>query len=279
MSTLRVMDGIGKFPVIHKKMNGAGTEEDPGREVQDVNIQDQSTATVILPLVQTLSTTSLSIPAVQFQYVCTLASVTNVIAGRQLRIFEADSDRYYFGTVLSVNGNIVTMDTPLDFSFQAGSVVTVNNSNMAVNGSVTPVHFHLRTGTPSIPSDIDVTRMIMVCQTATAVDLNKFGNLAKLTRGLVLRTENDLTGVVRNIWNVKSNGELASIGYDWTPYSASNPAQGINGFSWRLTFGGQEKMGVVIRVDQYGQLGLIVQDNLSTLTSLICVVEGHVVET
>lgn len=278
MPTLRVTDGIGKFPLVHMKMNGAGTVADPGKLERDVNVQDQATATVILPLVQVLATTTLSVLAVKGAYTCTLTSVTGVTIGNHIRIFEALTDRYYSGTILNIVGNVITLDSPLDFAFPSGSVVTVSNKNMAVNGSVTPVHFHLRTGAPSIPSNVDITRIIMVCQCTTAVALNKFANLTALTRGILLRLENEETGVLRNVFNVKSNAELAGLAYDWTPYSASNPAQDVDGFSWRLTFAGQEKIGVVLRVDQYGQLGMLIQDDLSTLTSLFCVVEGHVVD-
>lgn len=257
------------------KSGGDGSMGDPFIPEVDVNVQDQATDTVILPLAQTLGTTALAVLAVIEEYTIDVDSVAAMSVGDHIRIFDIDSDRYYAGTALSILGTVVTLDTPLDYAYPVDSEVTINNINMAVDGSVTPVHFHLRTGTPSIPSSIDITRMIMVCETSTAVDLNKFGDLPALTRGIVFRSSN---GHIRNIFNVKANKGLVGLAYDWTPFEASNPSSGINGFSWRLTFGGQEKIGVVLRVLQDGQLGIIVQDDLTGLVSLTCVVEGHVVD-
>lgn len=242
----------------------------------DVNIQDQTTPSIILPLAQQLGTTNLTIDAVLDSYDVTVDSVVGMVVGDHFRIIDPANDWFYFGSILAINGNVVTLDTTMDHAYIATSEVTWSNINMAVDGSVTPVHFHLRTGTPSIPSSVDITRMIMVCQCDTRVDLNKFGDIAGgLTRGIVFREEN---GHRNNIFNIKTNAGLAGIAYDWTPYDASNPAQGINGFSWRLTFGGQSKIGVVLRVEDDGQLGMIVQDDLTSLVSLFCVVEGHVVD-
>ncbi len=67
---------------------------------------------------------------------------------------------------------------------------------------------------------------------------------------------------------------MAGITLDWDPYAAANPQQGINGFVSRLTFSGQEKLGVVTRLELGEDIELIVQDNLSTLISLEVVAEG-----
>ena len=82
-------------------------------------------------------------------------------------------------------------------------------------------------------------------------------------------------GTKQNVWVARSNRDLAVLAYDWTPYTASNLAQGIDGFSWRLTFGGQEKLGVALRVGQDDNLELIVQDDLRVLTNLCIMLEGH----
>lgn len=283
MSNIVVKDGLGVTKYL--SATGVGDNIDPYVPAQDtnitnssidVNIQDQSTDTVILPLAQTLGTTTLASGAVEESYDISVVSATGITVGDHIRIFEALSDLYYYGTVLSIVSTTITLDTPLDYAYSIGSEVTINNINMAVDGSVTPVHFHLRTGTPSIPSEIDITRMIMVCQCDTAVDLNKFGDLPPLERGLLFRQEKG--GILRNIFNIKSNAGLVGLAYDWSPYTTSNPAQGVHGFGMRLTFGSPGKIGVVIRVEQDGQLGLIVQDDLTDLVSLFCVVEGHVVE-
>lgn len=248
------------------------------KSVVDVAIQDQASATIILPLVRAVGTTTLASTAVRNTYTFTVTSTAGMLAGQHVRIINALADRYYAGTILSIAGSVITVDNAIDYAYLAGSEVTISYINMNVNGATTPVAYKLRTGVPSIPSAIDVTRIIMVCESSSAVDLNKFGSITKLTRGILFRKTLGDNAVIYNVFNAKSNRDLAGIGYDWTPYEATHPTQGINGFSWRLTFNGQEKLGVVLRVEQFGNLEMLVQDDLTGLTSLAVTVEGHVVQ-
>jgi hypothetical protein len=242
----------------------------------DVNVQDQMTNAIILPMAQLLGSTSLSIAAVVDESEITLDSVVGVSAGNHVRIIDTDNDWFYFGTILSLTGSVAALDTPLDHNYSEGSEVTYSNTNMAVDGSTTPVSFLLRTGSPSISTEIDITRIVIICQCESAVSLNTFGDISGgLTKGLVFRESN---GVKNNILNIKTNADLVGVAYDFTVFEATNPAQGIDGFSFRLTFAGQEKMGVVIRVTATGQLEMIVQDDLSSLVSLYCTLEGHEVD-
>lgn len=241
----------------------------------DVNIQDQTTATVILPLVQLLESTNLSIVTIINEHILTVDNSTNFGIGQHIRIINSEEDRFYAGFIIDINLNVITVDSPLDFNFSIGSEVTVSNPNMNVDGSVTPVIFTLRTGNLSIPSRVDITRIIIACESDSSVDLNKFCDLPALTNGIVFRKRN---GIIDNIFNIKSNSDLANIAYDWTPYSASNPAQGVDGFISRLTFGGQNKIGVVLRIESDGNLVIWIQDDLTDLIRLSIVAEGHIVQ-
>ena len=256
----------------HFRVNNTGVEDDPLVPVHDVYIQDQVTPLIMLPMVQQLGLAALSTTAVVGSYIAIVDSAEGISAGNHFRIINALADRYYFGTILGIDGTEITLDTSLDFAYLAGSEVTYSNTDMAVDGSSTPVEFHLRTGEPSIPSSVDIVKLIMVCECKTAVDLNKFGDQGALTRGIVFKITN---GVTHNILNAKTNKDLTNISTNFEPYVASNPAHAVDGFTWELSF---KDLGVAVRVDQYGQLALIVQDNLTDLTSLICMLLGHVVE-
>ena len=234
MSNLIIKDGNASGAYL--KCGGEGTDLDPFIPVQDVNIQDQTSATLILPLVQELAVDTLDGDVVIDEYTMDVVSVTGFAVGQHVRIINSAADRYYWGKILDITDTTVTVDTPFDFVYVSGSEVTVSNTNLAVDGSVTPVKFILRTGSPSIPSSVDITRMIMVCETTDPVDLNKFGDQDMLTNGIVFRK---LNGDIHNVWNIKSNRDLIGLAFDWTAYEATKPSQGINGFSWRMTFGGQ----------------------------------------
>jgi len=246
-----------------------------GENVVDVKIQDQTTPMIILPVVLENTRTTLAVEAVQNDNTITVVDSTGFVVGHHLRIVDPSSDRFYYGTILDININVITLDTPLDFEYVLGSQVVDAITNMAVDGSVTPVVFKHRLGVPSTPSDTDITRIIISCEADSPIDLNKFGDLPILTNGLVFRKTN-LSN--ENIFNVKSNSDIANITYDFTVYAASNPAQGIDGFVTRLTFAGQNKLGVAIRIGQDDNLEVIVQDDLTGLVRLTMIAEGHKVE-
>jgi len=241
----------------------------------DVKIQDQTTQTIMLPLVRDDAMSTTTVDTIIDDYNVSLTSVVGFVIGQHFRIINSDADRFYFGSILDIQGLIVTVDTPFDFEYLSGSEATGSTINMNVNGSVTPVVYTLRTGSPSIPSSVDITRIIITCIADTRVDLNLFGDLPILTRGLVLRKVN---GDNFNILNVKSNAEIANLAYDFQIYDAATPSQGIDGFVSRLTFAGSSKVGVVIRINQGDNLEILIQDNLTGLLSLSVIAEGHVVE-
>lgn len=246
-----------------------------------VNVQNIVTAPLILPMAQQLGLTTLSSDTAINDYTVNVTNATGMTVGKHFRIINSEADRFYAGTILNIAANVITLDSPLDFVYLSGSEVTYSNINLAVDGSGTPIEFHLRTGSPSIPSSVDIYKMTLVCETATPIDLNKFGDLPALTKGLLFRSEN---GVIHNIWNVKANRELVGLDADFQTFDSTHPVQGIDGFVWGLTFNGQTKMGVAIRIDQYGQLSLTVQDDLASavssaqIISLICILGGRVVQ-
>ena len=251
---------------------------------QDVNIQDQYTPSVIAKFNQVLnSTETVGAVAVGDRSV-TLDDVTDVAVGSYLIFFNPVSVRFMTATVVSVlSSPTFDIDTPFDFAYPDGTFCDVSTTNMNVDGSSTPVVFGLRgTGSPpGVNLTVDITRIIISCTTTSTVDLSKFANFTKLTNGLVVRARN---GNYENVANIKSNREMAGLMYDWTPFSATNPQQGVDGFVSRLTFAGQNKIGVTKRLALGEDLEVIIQDDLLTaqggeiITELEIVAEGHIVE-
>lgn len=238
----------------------------------DVNIQDQTSPSVIVKMSNIASETVTTALNAIDDTVITVADATGIVIGQYLTMYSVNDNRVYFGTVTNVATLDITLDTPLDFAFPIGTSVTTGISNMAVNGSVTTQIFGVRNTDVSIPLIVDITRIIFTCEATSAVDLSLFGNLASLAKGIVLRKVN---GENRNIFNAKNNKELANLMYDFQIYAATNPSQGEDGFVGRLTFAGQNKVGVAIRLGPGEDLQMLVQDNLSTLTSFTALIEGH----
>ncbi len=246
----------------------------------DVNIQDQTTPVVIAKFSQRTNDTTLSVTTAIDADTITLTSATGAVAGAYISLFNANANRFsLFTQVGAAAGNVITLDSPMDFAYEAGTFIDIGTTNMAVDGSSTTQVFGLRGGgtPPGVELDFDVTRLIITCLTTTTPTLDQFGNITKLTNGLVCRRRD---GTYQNIFNVKDNIEIAGILYDFQLLSAVG--QGQDGFWARITFAGTSKIGVSVRLGVGEDLEMLVQDALDTgtpnITSLEIVAEGHIVE-
>jgi hypothetical protein len=167
----------------------------------------------------------------------------------------------------------------MDFAYPIGTYADKGTTNLALaNGSrISPVIYGLRgTGAPpGVDLTLDVTRIMVAARTDTAVDLAKFCDIAALQNGITIRTRD---GIYKNIFNIKSNGGLKAIAFDWTPYSATKPNEGQDGMGCRLTFAGQNKMGVAIRLPLGDDMEVVVADDLTAISELFIIAEGHIVQ-
>jgi hypothetical protein len=241
-----------------------------------VTLQDQTTPTLIVPLNQVSNTTTvLNVGTIDTNTI-DVTVTTGFVDGAFIVIADLSNNRYYTGKqVGAIAGNTITLDTRLDFAYAAGAQITNGITNMAVNGSVTPQVFGLRVSDPGLPLTVDVTRLMFLCTTTGANDLSTFGDIAGgLTFGIQIRKRD---GTFNNIFNAKTNGDLEGIMFDFHIHEATNPIQGQDGFTGRLTFAGQNKMGVTVRVGPDEDIECIIQDDLSSLTNFQIIAEGSAV--
>ena len=213
----------------------------------DAALQDQTTDPIITYFNQVTNSTTLNGAIAIGDRTIIVTDATGIVVGSYIILFHPTSLRFTTFFAVVVAGTTITLDGPIDFDYPDGTFVDIAIVDMSVDGSGTPEVFGLRgTGIPpGVDLDFDVTRIIfeMTCDSAISLDL--FGNIAALTRGLLVRSRNTR---YKNLFNLKTNGEIAGIMYDWTPFESINPTQGIDGFVSRLTFAGQSKIGVVVRL-------------------------------
>ena len=244
-----------------------------------VTLQDQTSPAVITPLFRTTDLVTMSIGAVG-DIEITVSDATNIIADSHLVLTDPISGAFHIcDCVGAPAGLVVQIDTPLSLPFPAGSNVTVgvHNIGLASGTRAAPVLYHARVGVGvGSPAVFDVTRLMFQGLTAGVGDLSEFGDLPELLNGIVIRKNNG-DGTFQSIFNGKSNGDLKSFMFDFEILSAANPQQGANGFAGRLTFSGQNKMGVTIRLEEGQDLECLVQDNLTGLESFYIIAEGSVV--
>jgi len=250
----------------------AAVEDNDGQGCLAVCIQDQVTPTLMVYANIVNTTTTLAAATAIDDYDVIVTSNAGLVIGDYVGIFSIAGSRFYTGTILNIVGTTITLDTPLNFDYQIGDAFQAGSKELNVDGSVTPVIFSLRAD-PDLAITVDVTRIIIHILDGTAMDDARFGGLVALTRGVVVRR---VDGTYRNIFNVKTNGEIGEIAYDKS-YDDKAPA-GLYGLSARLTFAGTNKMGVVIRLAPDEDLQVIIQDDLTGLDSFRIMIEGHVVQ-
>jgi hypothetical protein len=252
----------------------------------DANLQDQTTRPIIAKFNRVTNNTTLSVAGSIDDTSITVNDATGIAVGSYIIIFNPTDLTFMFATAINIAAApSIVIDTPLDSDYPIGTNIDIAVTDMstAVGTLATPIVFGLRgTGAPpGVDLDVDITRMIFKLTCTSSVDLTKFGNFARLVNGLVLRRRNNVT---ENIFNVKDNGEIAGIMFDFQVAQATNPAQGVDGFTGRLTFAGMSKIGVAIRLPVGDDLEFLIQDDLETaqagetITLFEIVAEGHIVE-
>jgi hypothetical protein len=182
-------------------------------------------------------------------------------------LLDVVNNRSFSSPVINVAGDVITVAKPLDAAYPAATTLgRIVTTNMAVDGSVTPQIFSARAGTV----ELDIVRVIITMISSTSMDDSKFGGIAALDSGLAFRI---LNGFSKTIFNFQTNQDIKQFCYD-VDYSSKAPA-GSYGFSARITFGGQSKHGVTLRIGADDYLQWIVQEDLTGLDSLKVSLMGH----
>lgn len=269
--SLAVGANLRKFILIDA--TGGELTLEPNNSVP-VTLQDQTTPIVIVPLHQLKSATTLLTDAVIDTYSFDVTNTTNFTSGSLIVISDVVNSQVYFGIQIGAPvGNTITVDRPIDFTFVAGKYITTNNDNMAVDGSITTQTFGLRQGVETgLDLTVDVVRVMIVMYTSSAPTLSDFGDISGgITNGITLRKRD---GNRVNYFNMKDNGDFAGFAYDLQFLSAIGLGQ--DGLHGRLTFGGQNKMGAVVRVAPDEDIEAIINDNLATLVKFNIFPEGSI---
>lgn len=244
----------------------------------DVNIQDQVTRAFDFRMHNAINTdiTLAAVPVVN-SYTILLEPGHGVLSSQVLALtehVEGVREPEIFSTkVLDVVGDTLTVDSPIPYPFSiAGADLFNLTLDMNVNGSVTPVVFGINN---SLESSLDVVRIIIHITSTTSMDDGKFGGLDALTRGVVFRKRR-VDGNYITYWNAKTNGSFGEVAFD-KYYDDKAPA-GIYGLTVRITYAGQAKHGVAIRLLPGEAIEMILQDDLTGLDSFRIMTQGHLVE-
>lgn len=240
-----------------------------------VNIQDQSTKMLNLYFIKQLgASTTLSAKTTVDLRTIQVANATGFSAGNYIGIF-GGVGRFYFGHQIGApSGSTLTLDTPLDYEFAIGATVLNFTKEMAVNGSTAPQVFQIGPIGSPVGLRIDITKLVVSVVDNLEPDDSKFGGIAALTNGCVLRKRN---GVYDNEANWKTNRDIGLYA-GVAPSYTDKAGGGYYGAYFDVRFAGQQNRGVTRRLNAGDVLDLIVQDDLTGLVSFQVMAQGHIVE-
>jgi hypothetical protein len=240
-----------------------------------VNVQDQHSRAFDLFFAQDVgSPTSLTTDVVLDAYTISVATGHGLVQEDFFVMFDPVSQRGWSGVITAVDGdNIVNVDRPVSHAFPSASTVVQKRSiELNVDGSETPQTFKVG---GSLLALLDITRIMLQITTETTPSWDEFGDIAvgPTFRGIQFRLVN---GDIIDLWNAKTTGELAHLMYDITVYEGGVGLT-VDGIAGRMTYAGQEKHGVTLRIGANEALEVIIQDDLSELGTFRMIACGHFV--
>lgn len=239
---------------------------------------DRTNDSLVMRFNKITNSTTLASAASIFDRTVEVFDPTGISVGSYLIIFNASAVRVFNCVVTDLSlSPVLGIDRPVDFAFPAGSNLDVTTTYMNIDGSISEQVFGVRGpyAPTAIPEAVNLNALRLACIADTAnVDLNHFGDLAALTNGMLLRKRVG-ADEYRNIFTVKSNGEILTAFGSWTPYLETNPVQGVNGFIATLHINGDENHGVAEHLGPGDDLELVFNEDLSGLLLLEAVAIVH----
>lgn len=247
-----------------------------GNTALGVFVQDQTTQSLDLLFLQDIDDTTLDGASVRDSRFFDVAAGGGALitAGNIIEIGTASI--FIQARVLGIATDRIEIDSPMTSVFPDGTTVFIKTDDLKVDGSSTPQVFQISPETNQIG---DITRIILKMEGSAPMDSGTFGPLPALTIGVLIRFKR-ANGDFTNLINFKTNGKFISKCFDHA--FLPNNGNGVRLFVARLSYGGQDKFGVVQRLDgRIGdQLQAVIQDDLTgaTLLDFELAGQGHEVQ-
>lgn len=236
-------------------------------------IQDQTSQPIDIWFTEDKGQATSLLPVTQGDFTVTWEPGHNIVIGDVIEARTADN--YVQTEVIDQVGDVSTVNIPFSRDFPIGVTVDVGNPKLNVIGSTVAIRtFRIA---PSALQEVDITRIIFAFEDNLSMDFSRFGSLAPLPIGCVLRYKNG-DGTFTNLFNWRTNGELIERSFDHS--FESKVGGGDFGFVARSTWAGQDKRGVTIRLDGAlsEELELLVIDDISALNKFKAIAQGHVTQ-
>ena len=215
--------------------------------------------------------TTLAVASASQSYSIEVASVVGINALDFIQI-ENGVIETTFPQIITIVGNVLNLDRPLDNAFNIGDTVEVVEFDMNVDGSVTPVSFRL---IPDKDQVWHIVRFLFSMTHPTSGDLGLFGNLPSLVFPVILRGYNAETDSYRTFTSWHSNADIKVDMFD-VEFDSRSSGGGTYGTSGRGSI--KAGTGAVPRLDGTAgdYLEILIQADLTGLLSYRLKAQGHI---
>lgn len=216
------------------------------------------------------ATESPSVAIVAEDTVILVADTTGFVVGGHIVIRDASSNihEHHFNIVAVVLNTSITVNRPIDIAYTTSATLEVVLMNMNVTGSLAvPLLYEIKAPSTEV---WHINRVLISITDDVVMDDAKFGGIAALTNGVVLRYNGS---TIHTMSHWLANQHMIEDMYDIT-YSSKAPA-GSYGLRGRFSF---DKSDVVIRIDGSAgdTLEILIQDDLTALTTFTVKAQGHI---
>lgn len=194
-------------------------------------------------------------------------STTNVSIGDAITLYE--DINMFQSLVVATTANTITLASPIDGVYTTSAEVEVGPWNMAVDGSITPQTFYIKSP-PNARFHIHTVDGTILDQ--SAMDDALFGGIPALTNGILFRQVN---GTTKQLALIVNNVGFFEFGFE-NEYADKAPS-GYYGFRFRKKV--PEINGIIIDITytDRAQKQLIIRDNLTDLDQFTNIVHGHII--
>lgn len=200
-----------------------------------------------------------------------VTSATGFSVGNHIHILNGESE-FLFPKITAIVTNTITVDSPFSNAYTtAGTAIEhiiVDLANTA-GTLASPKSYKIM---PQAGEKFHLLRMLGSIVSPDAPDDGKFGSLASLTNGCVIRRYDGTSGTYSKFTTWHDNSDIISDMFD-VVYSDA-PRFGLYGTRFRWTI---SKVGVAIKLngDAGDYVEILIQDDLTALDSFTIKGQGH----
>lgn len=177
--------------------------------------------------------------------------------------------------ILNVTGNVITIDTPIDYAFTTNANITLKARDLRVDGSTTTQVAQIA---PAQSFKAQINKIYLSISTDSACGLDLFANIPVLTNGCCFRLKSNTVGRTSTFINFKSNNDLMMQLNNFQFLEKSTPSPKYGVFCYAGAFERYDEPPI-LDFATGDSLQLLIQDNLTNakLLSFNALASGKVV--